>query len=210
VSVKGTAQASVRPDRALLSLRVSELDRDAATALERTAERCRALEHLLSDLAVPADQWSTSAVTVAEEQEWRQDHHEFVGYRATAAIQVSVRDLDQLGSLLSRAVAVARTQVAGPWWRVDDDNPSVVALLGAAALDGRRRAEAYATALGLRLGEVEAISEQPFEASDAPMAGQAMKMMASAPMGEADVPVNPGEVELVTEVFVRFALLPAR
>jgi len=209
VTVKGSASAGARPDRAQLSLTVTEIDRDAATALARTADRSRLLEALLQELGIAPEQWTTSGVSVTEEYEWRTDRNEFVGYRATAGVRVTVRELAQLGLLLGESVTRARAQVAGPWWQVDDDNPVALGLLRAAAIDARRRAEAYADALGLRLGEVDTISEVPLK-PEGPGGGgpePAMMKMADA---VADAPVNPGEIDLAAEVFVRFALITTR
>lgn len=161
------------------------------------------------ELGISKTQWTTSGVSVNEQYEWRQERNELVGHRATSSVQVTVGDLTQLGPILSRSVGEAKAQVAGPHWRVDDDNPAVLAVLRAAALDARRRAEADAMALGLRVGEVEAISEQPFGADRPPLRPEAMRARGFAKADAADdVPVNPGEVELGVDVHVRLALIP--
>lgn len=210
VTVKGSATAGARPDRAQLHLSVTEVDREAAAALTRTAERSRVIEGLLRELGIAPEQWTTSGVSVAEEYEWRTDRNEFVGYRATASVRVTVRDLEQLGTVIGESVTRARAQVAGPFWQVDADNPVALGLLRAAAVDARRRAEAYADALGLRLGEVETISELPPRPDGPGEPGPRMEMMKMAAVPAADAPVNPGEIDLAAEVFVRFALLTAR
>ena len=149
-----------------------------------------------------------------EEYEWRKDRNELVGHRATASLQVTLRDVSLLGPLLSRSVTEVGAQVAGPWWRVDDDNPAVLAMLATASKDARLRAEAYAVGLDLRVGEVEAISEHPLEQSPPAPRAEAVMMrgMAKSDAGgpPPEVPVSPGEVELGTQVHVRFALLPGR
>ena len=74
---------------------------------------------------------------------------------------MTLRDPDRIAPLLREAVGTAQGQVRGITWQVDADNPAHHELLGEAARDARRRAEAYVGALGLSLGAVELISEAP-------------------------------------------------
>ena len=73
----------------------------------------------------------------------------------------------------------------------------------------KARAFAYAEALGLRLGDVELISETPISAGPPPGPQYAMAMamdesMASAP---PEVAVSGGLIELTARVHVRFSLI---
>ena len=122
----------------------------------------------------------------------------------------------ELENALERAVALSQSDIivpedlppsltAPPIWRVDADNPARAALLGAAARDALVRATAYADALGLRLGEVELISEVPLVPEPSP---QPRTMMAAAKMADSvELSVSSGTVELNAEVYVRFAIL---
>jgi uncharacterized protein YggE len=80
-------------------------------------------------------------------------------------------------------------------------------LLGDAARDARRRAEAYVQALDLSLGSVELISETPITAT--PPGGEPPHMLRAmkASGGAADMAVSGGQIELVADVHVRFAVL---
>ena len=81
-------------------------------------------------------------------------------------------------------------------------------MLGEAARDARVRATAYAEALGLRLGEVELISElEPAAEPVAPVAREAMMMAKAGGDMMAEVSVSGGLVELNANVYVRFATL---
>ena len=68
------------------------------------------------------------------------------------------------------------------------------------------RATACTEALGLRIGEVELISEAPI-AADPPQPRMMMAAMDAAKVGGAELAVSGGLVELTADVHVRFALL---
>jgi uncharacterized protein YggE len=211
VTVVGQASAALPPDRASLELAISTLDRQATVALDRTAERARALEALLRELTVPDRDWTTGGISVAEQYEWRDNRNELVGHRASVSVRVVLRDFALLARLLTEAVSRAGAAVSGPAWEIDPDNPALLALLGEAAVDARRRAGAYAAGLGMRLGEAEAVSETPFSEPGPPQPmPKAREMRAAMAMdASADVPVNAGQVDVSARVHVRFALLAA-
>jgi uncharacterized protein len=214
VTVCGSATASVRPDRVVVQLGLTHVAADAGAALDEVAQRSQELENLLVTMGFAEQDWVTEGVQVAEEWQWRNDANVLVGYRATSGIATTVRAFDVVGTLIRDAVRECGASVRELSWQVDPDNPTRSDLLGRAAHDARRRAQAYTAALGLRLGEVELISESPISASPTPRAetsGAAMmatRMAKGADTGDA-MSISGGLIDLVAEVFVRFAILPA-
>ena len=207
VVVMGSAQQLVQPDRVVVGLGLTVVAADAATALDQVSERSVTLGDRLAELGFTSADWVTDGVTVAEEWEYRRDQNTLVGHRASTAITVTIDELDRLPRLLRLAVGDAGAQVRNLSWQVDTAHPVRHELLGRAALDARRRAEAYVSALGLRLGAVELISEAPINSGPAPMA-DAMPMMRAMKAGGAEMAVSAGQIELSAQVHVRFAILP--
>ena len=208
VIVCGSARRFVQPNRAIVSLGLSVLAADAPAALDQVSARSQVLAGVLDGLGIQRSDWVTDGVSVAEEYEWRKDANVFVGHRATTGITVTLGDPDQIAPLLREAVGTAQGQVRGITWQVDANNPAHHDLLGEAARDARSRATAYVQALGLTLGAVELISEAPISVGPTPVADiapMARSMKASA--STAEMSVSGGQIELATEVHVRFAVL---
>jgi uncharacterized protein YggE len=208
VIVCGSSRRFVQPDRGVVSLGLSVVAGDAPSALDQVSARSEVLEGVLAALGIDRLDWVTDGVSVAEEYEWRKDTNVLVGHRATTGVTVTLRDPDRIAPLLRDAVGTAKGQVRGITWQVDADNPAHHELLGEAALDARRRADAYVGALGLSLGAVELISEAPITTGPTPsndIAPMARAMKASAPT--AEMSVSGGQIELAAEVHVRFAVL---
>jgi uncharacterized protein YggE len=205
VTVRGAAAASVTPDRAELSLALTHLAADAASALDEVAARSQQLEQMLVGHGFGPGDWATEGVQVAEEREWKNDSNVLVGHRATTAVTVTVRSLDLVGRIIRDGVTGAGANVRSLVWRVDADNPTRRDLLADAARDARMRATAYVDALELRLGEVEMISEIAIGPEPAPQ--PRMMMAASKRSDSAELSVSAGLVELNAEVYVRFAIL---
>ena len=207
VIVRGTAAASVTPDFAELTLEVFERASDAAAALDGAAARSQQLSQALDAHGIAAGDRATAGVGVNEEYEYRDNRNVLVGHRATTAVTVTVRSTDLVGRIVRDAVGEAGAAVRNLVWKVERTNPARAELLSAAARDARLRAGAYAEALGLRLGEVELISETPIAPEPVMMRG-AMMAMDAAPMAKGgEMAVSEGLVELTADVHVRFALL---
>ncbi len=209
VVVTGSAARLVQPDRAVVGLALSVVAPDAAAALDQVGERSVALSDRLVELGFGPDDWVTDGISVGEEWEHRRDQHVLVGHRASTGITVTVRRLDRLATLVRTAVGDAGAQVRNLVWEVDRDHPVRDELLGLAALDGRRRAEAYVTALGLRLGAVELISEAPISVGPSPMNDSPPMMRAMRASASPEMAVSGGQIELSAQVNLRFAALPA-
>src|SRR5687768_9258884 len=79
VIVCGTARRLVPPDRALVSLGVSVVANDPASALDQVSDRSAVLARLLGELGVAEADWVTDGVSVAEEWEFRRDTRTLVG-----------------------------------------------------------------------------------------------------------------------------------
>jgi uncharacterized protein YggE len=206
VTVRGSALAAVTPDRAELSLALTHLAPDAATALDEISSRSQRLEQILVGLGFTSNDWATDGVQIAEEYQWQKESNVLVGHRATNALTVTVRSPELVSTVIRDGVTTAGASVRSLAWRVDADNPARAALLGAAARDARVRATAYVEALGLYLGEVELVSEVPLAAEPSPQPRMAMAMAAKMSDGGAELSLNGGRVELSAEVYVRFAI----
>jgi uncharacterized protein YggE len=209
--VTGTARAYVEPDHALVDLSITHLAPTAAAALDVVAQRARTLLDLLDGLAVDRADRVTSGARVQEEHEWRDGSQLLVGHRATSSTTVTLRDLASIGMLLQRAVDDVGARIDGIAWRVEHDHPAHHRLLTEAATDARRRADAYASALGVTVSAVELISDAPIAATPDPrpaaMAEGRMMRMAAADAGRPELTVDAGRIELVATVHVRFGLV---
>jgi uncharacterized protein YggE len=64
--------------------------------------------------------------------------------------------------LIKQAVARTSAQVEGPWWQATPENPARLEACTRAASIARAKAEAYAEALGVRLGALTEVSKPDF------------------------------------------------
>jgi uncharacterized protein len=199
VTALGEAVASARPDEGIWTIEVSELRSTPDAALQQVTGRTTELDRLLDELAVPGEKRSTSGVNVREEFDYDHDGRRIHrGYRASNVLTVRVSDPAVSGDLIAGAIERAEASVGGPAWFIAPDNPARIDACRRAAVAARRKAEAYAEALGLRAGVVIAIRDST--SSHGPVA----RAFAAAEV--AAIHVDPGEIEVSAVVEVTFAL----
>jgi uncharacterized protein YggE len=199
IKVTGRAQVFVPPDEATVALSVEAVAPLPTEALEEVATRARELIALLDELGIPAAKRVTSGIAVAEAGEHdAQGRWQHRGYRASERLTVAVSEPETIGELLGEAVARAQARVQGPWWAVALDNPARDQVLQAAAEDARRRAEALARGLDVRVGAlVDALEVEWFPTT------YARGALEFAPAG-APPPVEAGESAISAAVTVSF------
>jgi len=225
VTVRGWASRDSPPDRVRLTLGLEAIAARAAEALEELARRSRILDAALDAAGADVLARRPSAVTLAPRYEYQQNRQVLRGQAAVRTLVVELRPGGELGELLRRAVAEADARVQHLAWEVDEDAAVHAEVRAAAARDARARAEAYAGALGLRLGGVEWLAEPGLSGGESEggsrrrrEAGEHMEVMAAASPPDSGaggveaqvVPdLAPEPVRVSAAVEARFVLLAA-
>jgi uncharacterized protein len=120
------------------------------------------------------------------------------GYRATNQVQVVVRNLDKLGEVLDRLVALGANEMAGLSFDVSQAEKLRDEARKEAVANAQRRAKLYADAAGVQLGEVINIDEGSNDNPRPIFAARALKADA--------VPIERGSETLEATVSVTWAL----
>jgi uncharacterized protein YggE len=204
VTARGDAVVPGTPDEGIWTIEVSALYATPDAALGDVGERSSRLDALLDELGVPKEKRSTTGVTVREEFDYVEGKQVHRGFRAENLLTVRLQDATVAGRLIQGATQQAQANVRGPAWRIAPDNPARLEACRRAALAARRKAEAYAEALGLRLGPVAEVREPATGATPLPRPAAAGVLRAAAV--EPAVDVDPGELSVESQVEVTFEL----
>jgi uncharacterized protein YggE len=206
-TVRGIGVARVRPDGVIVGLGVQHRSDTAAEALSETARKAQQLESLFRELGVDEEDWVAGSITLQEREEWDESSRREVrrGYMASSRVDVRLSDRSRLGTLLAEAAARVDASVDGPRWQMRPENPAHDEARSRAMADARRRADAYAQAAGLALGEVLAIVE-----AGAGQEGHVVRATFSSLGGYsplAEMPVHSEGLEVGASVQVTYALV---
>jgi uncharacterized protein YggE len=208
VSVSGNGEVSAEPDVAHVTLGVEARKptmAEARTAVAATVDRVLALTR---DLRIDPKLVNATRLQVQPEYSWNEKDRKRVllGYLVSRQVQVELRDLEQLGPLLERAVDAGVNQVNDPLLDSSRRKALEREAMAKAVEDARLNAEALARAAGVKLGPVRTMNGSS-SAPPMPMyrRGAVMAdMAAAAPPAETYVP---GEMKFNATVNVEYDLL---
>ena len=203
ISVSGQGKAAARPDMATIQTGVVTT---SATAKEALAANNRAMEKVIGVLttkAIAEKDIQTSGFSV--QPEYRRTprggrSNEITGYRVSNQVRVRVRDVARLGEVLDALVQAGSNQISGVSFGIAKPDDITNEARRAAIKDARRRAELYAEATGVEVGQVVSISEQAIQMPRP-------QYLARAAMAEASaVPVATGEQEVSATINIVYAI----
>ena len=205
ISVSGQGTVSLVPDMASLSIGVQT---DGAVAVEVVAANNTQTEQVIEALGtfgVDSRDISTTNFSVFPIQN-RGPNGEVTSttFRVQNTVNVTVRDLDNLGGTLDAVVTAGANTISGIRFEANDVSSRLAhdeAAMDALA-DARREADLLADAAGVRVVDVISISMSTF--------GGPVTFVESAALGDfgggGDVPISPGELDLTVEIFVVFEI----
>jgi uncharacterized protein len=162
IVVRGEGEVRSLPDRAVSRVAVeadADSQTDAFTAASRSAA---AVDAVLDKYAEALDRRITVGVVVRPKTRWKKGESVNAGWVAGRTTILDIKDLVKLGPLISELPGAGASVIHGPSWEVNPDNPVHDRARQAAAVDARRRATAYAQALGQHLGASKWLSEPGF------------------------------------------------
>lgn len=205
VSVTGQGEVTAEPDLAHVVLGVEA--RRPALAEART-EVAAAVERLLAPtkaLGIDPRLVNATRMQVQPEYRWNEKDRQRVllGYFVSRQVQVELRNLEQLGTLLERAVDAGANQVSDPVLDSTRRKDLERDAMTRAVQDARQNAETLARAAGVKLGPVRVLSAAPV----GPVMPRYRMAMA---MAEASMPpeetFQPGDMKFSASVSAEYDL----
>jgi uncharacterized protein YggE len=208
VMVTGEGHSSVAPDMAVVTLSVVKQSKTAHDALDQNSKEMGAVLATLKDAGIADRDLQTTGFSIQPQYNYPNNNNgqpqppELIGYQATNALTVRVRDLSKLGTLIDQAVQLGINQGGDIQFTNDKPDATLEEARKAAVADAMAKATTLAQAANVKLGRVIEISENSIRPSPQPVFRAAMMKDAAAPA----VPVQGGENTYDVNVNVTYAL----
>lgn len=200
ITVTGEATVEATPDMATVSLGVTT---DGATAAEAMAANTKALQAVIDRLkaaGIEDRDLQTSNLTL--NPNWvgydSGSTPKIAGYVASNMLNVRVRALNSLGTVLDASIADGANTLNGITFDLSAPRPAQDEARKAAVEDAKARATLLVEAAGASLGKIVSITENAGYGSGMPM----FRAEASA----APVPVASGQIGLTSSVTISFEI----
>ena len=207
VSTTGQGEVSAQPDMARVTLGV---DARRKTLAEARTEVTAAIDRLLAltrELKIDPKYVNATRLQVRPEYTWSEQGKKQVlqGYYVGRQVEVELRDLDQLGPLLERAVTAGANQVGDASLDSTRRKELERQAMTLAVQDAAANAGTLAQAAGARLGPVRTLNAS---ASPPPMPMYRMAAMADAAAAPpAESTYAAGEMKFAATVSAEYDLV---
>jgi uncharacterized protein YggE len=165
VSVTGRGRVSARPDTAIVRTGVQTQADTAVAALEENNTLMQALISATLEADIAEDDIQTEVVQLfpvyGNGQNTTQPP-QVTGYQARNIVEVTIRDLDSLGTLLDSMVEAGGNTIEDIRFEISDTQALLTQAREAAMNDAQATAELLVSLAGGELGQVLTISESSF------------------------------------------------
>lgn len=206
IEVTGTAEVSVPPDLAIISLAVETTAKEATSAVEQNAARTAKVAAALKPKLGPKDRSSTTRYALEpryqQEERGSTNAPTITGYVAYNEVRIEIHALDAVGQLIDAGVTAGANRVSQLEFTLEDRNPTLRTALNQAGSEARAQAESVATALGVRLKQVVTASSQ------SPMMPRRYEGVAMRAAAESRAPtqVDPADVTVSATLHVVYEI----
>jgi len=160
VAVSGQGEVQAEPDQAIVTLGVESRKPRLEDARASVAKTVDGVLKLTRDLKIDQKYVRATRINVQPEYNWDSSAKErnLIGYFVSRQVEVDLRDLEKLGTLLEKATDLGVNQIGDPRLESSKRRDLEREALGKAVQDARLNAETVAKAAGVKLGAARTIS----------------------------------------------------
>lgn len=181
------------PDTATFSTGVETSAPTASAALRQNSAEVAKVIAQLQKLGIAERDIQTSGINLNAEYDYIQatQKNRFKGYRVSNQVQVKIRDISKLGTIMDSVVVSGATNINGPSFSIDNDSDVKKSARTKALANGKAQAETYARANGYGGVRLLSVAEGITGRSPGPQ-----PMMRTFDVSEqaSSVPIAPGQV----------------
>ena len=217
IVVSGIGMKSMQADMGIVYLGVEARALTVSEARQDAANAMTAVRDALKGLGIADKDIVTTNFNIYPETTWieikdslgTRGQSKIIGYVVNNAVEIKVRKLDDVGAVIDAAAEKGGDliRVNSVAFTLADPNAASVELRELAAKDAKAKAEIYAKAMGVTLGQLVYLSES---GSSAPVVKTDVYYARAE--GAADAfapsPVSGGAVEMNATVSAVFAIVP--
>lgn len=202
-----TEEVEIAPDRAVLTFSVETRGRTAAAAGTENARLQAAVLDTLRKVGIASAQLRTQGVSINPEYEYPREggRPTVVGYQAQNSIQVEVRQIALIGTVIDAGLSRGATNVGGLRFFASSTEAATREAMRKAVTRARADADAIADAAGGRISGVISITAHPGSAN--PLVPETVSTMAVRGLQKMDTPtpIESGVLKVIVSIEARFS-----
>lgn len=200
--VQGKGIVATEPDMAVISVGVSRSGKTAAAALRANSVDMAAVIAVLKTANIAPRDYQTAGLSLRPRRQLRSSTEKkpkIIGYEAVNTLTIRARDLDGLGRLLDLLTKAGANEIQSIRFDIQEPRPLQDKARQLAISDARAKAELFAQAAGVSLGQVFRIRENNRNS-------RSNVSFSRAAVDANAVPIAGGEIAISAQVEVIYLL----
>jgi uncharacterized protein YggE len=197
LSASGTGSASTDPDVVDIQLGVDTVDPDLTEAVNQNTDKMNAIMAVFAEMGIAEKDIQTTNYNL-----WVEDVYDQSGqptgekrYRVSNMVNVRLRDLTQIGTLIEEATNAGATNASGITFGVADTTELEQAALDNAIENAQEKAAWMASKMGVNLGSITNVIEGGYYTPPMPVAAGNIGLG-----GGGGVPISQGQFSMTAQV----------
>lgn len=203
IQTSGEAKVTAEPDRAQIDLGVVTQASSSQAAAEQNARKLDATLSRLRQMLGPGADIKTISYTIQPNYRYPKEggEPEITGYTATNIVRIILDDLKRVGSVIDASTQAGANRVQNLQFMLRSEDAVQAQALREAATKARNKADALASALGLKILRVLSVVESSPNVIP-------VRDVAFARAEAAATPIEPGTIEVRATVALRVEIGP--
>lgn len=166
ITVSDTGEIYAKPDLALTTFSVVVEDRTVEAAMAENIKKMNAIIAAMKNQAVEEKDLKTTSFNIYPRYEYQERSLTYpsgkrvlVGYEVRQSLQVKIREMEKIGSIIESATAAGANQIGDLQFTIDNQDELKEQARAAAIKKAKDKAKKIASALGVKLVRITHFSE---------------------------------------------------
>ncbi|MCK4589822.1 MAG: SIMPL domain-containing protein [Nanoarchaeota archaeon] len=212
INTNGQATIEVQPDLAVVYVAVSTLKDSAEDSKNENSKVTDAIYAALYKIRIDRDDIESQNYNIYEEYDWKEGGRESKGFRTSHTLKITTEEFDDVGEIVDAVIDAGGDDVRINYinFELSDalEKEYKKEALTEASRDAKEKAEAMASGLGARLGDIVSISDSSYSYRPYPLYAEVAEAgMAKEALDEViNTEISPKKLEVRANVQVVYKI----
>jgi uncharacterized protein YggE len=203
ITFSGEGKISTKPDTAFVDFSVVTQGTKISDVQSANTEKMNKVTEFLKGYGIEDKDIKTTNYNLYPQYNYENYRvPQIIGYQITQTLSIKIKNLEKVGEIMEKVVALGINQVNSLYFGVEDDEQLKEQARDLAIADAKEKAETLALQLGIRLGRLKGFSET--------VSGYPVPIYDAAKaygMGGGNAPeIQTGESEIVIDVMLTYEM----
>ncbi|MBP2240836.1 uncharacterized protein YggE [Cytobacillus eiseniae] len=200
IQVTGNGKVSVRPNKAEVTLGVSDEDQQLKIAQSNVSSSMIKIKAGLNEMGISDEYIQTADYSITPTYDYVDGKQIFRGYTVQHLLQVTINNIEETGESIDKAVSNGANLITGIHFTSSNNEQYMHQALSMAVINAYHKAETIAQTIGVQLQKEPVLVIENNQQDSRPLPFQATTFAKS----EAATTIQPGSIDIASNITAKF------